>query len=326
MDRAILAAGGAYQDRSEYIAEAIRDRLAEEAALVADMAPPARSVPVAEVAAEPEVALKRVAEVPARYKFVTLTEPPFDQSVELGRWRDRAPAWLETTPTDAVNFGLHNRDLPTLWALDRLALLSADVGGPIDWDAFIARIRDEGLYVGSLLRQRDITKPSGLRAGIGFPKPGLKREASIDRFIASAIGSNRRLDGPFWIFALAARTGDDGNIAPTGPGLQVLADMIDRGLGATLPQPAGAFDCWWRYTRDLAPAEHAAWLKVLRVIGDKPTREELTTHFPEWRGQIATTNTVGFISRSREWGLVEPELIDQRYRLTELGRAAAGGG
>jgi hypothetical protein len=97
--------------------------------------------------------------------------------------------------------------------------------------------------------------------------------------------------------------------------------MIERGLGTVLPQPVSAFECWWDYLRALAPAEQAAWLKVLRVIRDQPTRDELTDHFPEWRGHMATTNTVGFISRSREWGLVDPELNDGRYRLTDLGHA-----
>jgi len=323
MDRAILASGGAYQDRNEYVAEAIRDRLAEEAALITQpplvrasepAAPPARKT------AEPTTAT--VDESP-RVAFVTLTEPELDRSVELGRWRVGEPTTVDSRPTDAVNFGLHNRDLPTLWALDRLAVLAVEHRGPVPWDAFVGWIRDEGLHVGGLLRQRDLFRPSGLRAGIGFPKPGPKREASIDRFVAAAVGSNRRADGPFFILALAASTDGNGHIAPTAPALRVLSDMIDGGLGVSLPQPPATFERWWAYLRELAPREHAAWLKVLRVVRDEPTREELTTHFPEWRGNTATTNTVGFISRSREWGLMEPELIEDRYRLTDLGATVA---
>ena len=38
---------------------------------------------------------------------------------------------------------------------------------------------------------------------------------------------------------------------------------------------------------------------------------------------MAETNCTGYVSRSREWGLVEPELVDGRYRLTQLGSTVA---
>jgi Arc/MetJ-type ribon-helix-helix transcriptional regulator len=313
MDRAILAAAGAYQDRNEFVAEAIRDRLVEEAAL--------RDIPSRP--ASDEKAPKR----PTRARLHRL-EPQaviqgasLDGSVDLGSWRDGSPASLPALPTTEVNFGLHNRDFPTLWALDRLAMLSADEGAPVAWDRFLDRVRDESEFLGERLRMRDLAKPTALRVGIGFPKPGPKIAASIDRFVASNVGSGRRADGPFFVLALAAFADrEHERLAPTDAGLRVLSDMIERGLGPDLPQPPDAFECWWGYTSELAPAEHAAWLKVLQVIEGEPTREALTHQFPEWRGHTATTNTVGFVSRSREWGLTEPEMIEGRYRLTNLGR------
>lgn len=305
MDRAILAGAGAYQDRNEFVAEAIRDRLVEEAALRDS---PSRSTSVVKAPIRPtQVAVNQVSS--------------FDGSVDLGSWRDRAPASLPALPTTGVNFGLHNRDFPTLWALDRLAMLSADDGAPVAWDRFIDRVRDEGASLGERLRMLDLAMPTTLRVGVGFPRPGPKMAASIDRFVASNVGSGRRADGPFFVLALAAFADrEHERLAPTDAGLRVLSDMIQVGLGPELPQPPDAFECWWRYTSELAPAEHAAWLKVLQVIEGEPTREALTQQFPEWLGHTATTNTVGFVSRSREWGLIEPEMIEGRYRLTDLGR------
>ncbi len=307
MDRAILAAAGAYQDRNEFVAEAIRDRLVEEAAF--------RKSPLSNRASAAEDAPS------APSTEAVIHDPSMDWPVELGLWRHLSPASLPAEPSKHVNFGLHNRDFPTLWALDRLALLSANEQGPVAWDRFLDRVRDEGAHLGERLRMRDLANPTVLRVGVGFPKPGPKMAASVDRFVASNVGSGRRADGPFFVLALATfADGDHQRIVPTDAGLHVLADMIERGLGSGLPQPPEAFECWWRYTSDLAPVEHAAWLKVLQVIEGEPTREALTHQFPEWRGHTATTNTVGFVSRSREWGLVEPELIEGRYRLTDLGR------
>lgn len=310
MDAAILRSAGAYQDRNEFIAEAIRDRLLEDRAGAQDevTAPvrPVRSV------------------TPALLRPETVIEPELDDSVAIGAWRRGHVETVPAKPTNAINFGLHNRDLPTLWAFDRLAVLAAEEAGPVSWDLFMNRVRAEGAHVGSLLRHRDLHKPSGHRAGIGFPKPGVKVESSVERFVAAAIGSNRRSDGPFFVFALAGLVGSTDSILPTEAGLAVLSDLVDTGLAPTLPQPPRAFDVWWRYLRVLAPVEHAAWRKVLRIVTDRPNRDELVEEFPEWRGHIATTNTVGFISRSREWGLVEPDLIDQRYRLTDLGATVAG--
>jgi Arc/MetJ-type ribon-helix-helix transcriptional regulator len=312
MDRAILSAAGAYQDRSEFVAEAIRDRLAEEEALRDPDVPPL-SARVGAAGLEQAASHGHPTE-----------ESAVAGSLELGRWRRSSPHVLAAVPTHQMNFGLHNRDLPTLWAFDRLALMTADAREPVEWTSYIERIRNEAIYVAEHLRMRDLGHLTALRVGVGFPKPGPKLAASIERFVASSIGSNRRADGPFFVLALAAVADEfPGRLSPTDAGLRVLADMIERGLGISLPQPPAAFECWWDYIRALAPVESAAWLKVLQAVTHEPTRDELTGHFPEWRGHLATTNTVGFISRSREWGLVEPALVEGRYRLSDLGRAVA---
>lgn len=308
MDAAIVQAAGAYQDRNEFVTEAIRDRIVEDKAPQAESRPakPARSV--AATLASP----------------TAIAQPALNASFTLGGWLQRHPATVPAHRSDAISFGLHNRDLTTLWALDRLALLAVEFGGPVPWDQLVSRVRREGAEVGSLLRQRDLEKPSGQRAGIGFPKPGPKGGASLDRFVSAAVGSYRRADGPFFDLALAGSAAPQDTILPTDAGLAVLEELIAAGLGASLPQPGEALEIWWRHLREMAPAEYRAWHKLLRVLRDQPTREELVLAFPEWHGNTASTNTIGLISRSREWGLIEPDLIDQRYRLTELGLATAG--
>jgi hypothetical protein len=326
MDRRILASGGAYEDRAEFIAEAILDRLTEEEALLepgAAVHERASSRGHHRSAAGGQGShTRRLTDTPPE---IGANGPLLDTTLELGCWRDRGPLpVVRMSPTNRVNFGLHNRDLPTLWALDRLVGMIGEKHEPQPWEAFLDRLRGEGSRAGALLRQHDLAAPKILAVGTGFPKPGAKQASSVERFISAAVGNNRRGDGPFFVLGLAGFTNPERTrIAPSEPGLQVLGDMLQHGFGLSLPQPEAAFHDWWRFIAERAPAEHAAWRKVLAVVASEPTREELVFRFPEWPGNVAATNTVGFISRSREWGLVEPELADERYRLTELGRAVA---
>lgn len=65
-------------------------------------------------------------------------------------------------------------------------------------------------------------------------------------------------------------------------------------------------------------AEQQAWAKILRELGTGPTRAELVSRFP---GSKDETNCMGFVSRSREWGLLEPRLVNGRYLLTTDARS-----
>src|SRR6266540_1046070 len=100
MDVAIVRSRGGYLDRAEFIAEAIRDRLAEE-----------------------EAVEYQATQAPA---VVPPSRPILEEEVE-GSFAD----WLESALTlpaaegPSENFGLHNRDLPTLWALDWPGRLAA---------------------------------------------------------------------------------------------------------------------------------------------------------------------------------------------------------
>ncbi|MDQ3691514.1 MAG: ribbon-helix-helix domain-containing protein [Chloroflexota bacterium] len=321
MDRAILASAGGYQDRSEFVTESVHDRLTEEAALLAvatGESPPTRIVATSDARSGLPPA---VHEVGARQPIAAPALAPGGQ-LSLGEWQREATCTVPARRTAQVNFGLHNRDLPTLWTLNRLATMTSHE--PVTWKRFIVSARQEGAGIGERLRLHDLERATPIAVGIGFPKPGVKKEQSLDRFIAAMIGSQGRADGPIFALALADFADADCQaIAPTDAGLAVLGDMIDQGLGTALPQPQVVFERWWRHLAEWAPAERAAWHKVLRVVAINPDREALVSHFPEWRGHTATTNTVGFISRSREWGLVQPQMIEGRYQLTDSGSAVA---
>ena len=90
----------------------------------------------------------------------------------LGDWHRGETCNVPAQPTDLVNFGLHNRDFPTLWALNRLATMTSR--DPVTWDHFVAFTRDESAGVGERLRLSDLSQVTPIPIGIGFPKPGPK--------------------------------------------------------------------------------------------------------------------------------------------------------
>lgn len=323
MDAAILTSQGGYQDRNEFVGEAITDRLTEEAALHADP----RTTTAEEKWADKAIGYVATQGPPAPVPRpgMPAIDPSRDGQLYLGQWRARDRGERCTVParrSDDVSFGLHNRDFPTLWALDVLANMAGQ--GAVGWNQFTAMARRDGAVVGERLRLHDLAYGTAISVGIGFPKPGAKREASLDRFVNAMIGSARRADGPMFTLALIGfADAERETVAPTDAGVTALGDMLEGGLGTNLPQPQPVFERWWQHVTEWAPTERAAWLKVLHVISEAPSRNELLTRFPEWPGHIATTNTVGFIARSREWGLMQPELLNGRYQLTDLGEAVA---
>jgi len=238
-----------------------------------------------------------------------------------GRWRGTAVAAVPDRKGKGSNFGLHNRDLPTLWALDQLASQVADLGGPVPWKDFIRFLHAQAQMAGEWLRERDRAQPHTLRAATGFPKPGPKASLSEDRFVMANVAhraSSR--EGPFQVLGLAGFV-DGERIAPTEQGLRLLGRLLDAGLCEELPHAPEVFHLWWSYLEEAAPGERTAWAGVLRELRTGPTRIELISRFPEWPGTTAETNCMGFVSRSREWGLVQPKLLDGRYLLTALGVA-----
>jgi signal transduction histidine kinase len=238
-----------------------------------------------------------------------------------GLWRGRAISALPDRQGRGSNFGLHNRDLPTLWALDQLASRVAHLGEPVQWKDFNHSLRARAQIAGEWLRARDRARPHTLRAATGFPKPGPKASLSEDRFIMANVAhraSSR--EGPFQVLGLASFVGAE-RIAPTEQGLRLLGRLLDAGLSNELPHGPEVLWPWWSYLEEAAPAERRAWAGVLRELRTGPTRVELISRFPEWPGTTAETNCMGFVSRSREWGLVQPRLLDGRYLLTALGVA-----
>ncbi len=312
MDALILASSGAYADRSEFVAEAIVDRLAEEAhgnghrpALVEPMTVKAAPTP-------------------------SYTIPIDEEAASFGDWLSdwsaiNGKTVLPAAEGPSANFGLHNRDLPTLWTLDWLGRLVERSGEPILWRQFETEIIPRAWAMGRQLQRCDIETGAVIKSAAGFPTNTRKREASERRFFehaAGAIAAHNR--GPLFVFrAIGVQPVDDDQhlVAPTEAGVALLTDLIATGLTTLPPFPTKAWATFSAHLQEWAPEEIALWRRVLGIIAEEPDREALVRRCDWWTGSTADTNVASYIARGREWGLVEPKLVTGRYQLTELGQS-----
>jgi Arc/MetJ-type ribon-helix-helix transcriptional regulator len=292
MDVAIVRSAGGYLDRAEFITEAIRDRLAEQEASAWQ-------------------ALKAPAPVPP-----PVATADAERESSFADWLDAAPT-LAPADGPGENFGLHNRDLPTLWALDWLGRLTARRGSPVAWSELLADLLPRAWEIGRALADHE---PGGTS---GFPTNLKRKEATEQRFAAHAVGqvSARANSGPLFVFRLVGLDGARG--APTPAAVELMRALVAAGFVVGAPFPAAAWEAFAAHLAAHAPTELEAWRSVLAIVADEPRRAELVARCTRWTGSTAATNAMSYVARGREWGLVEPALVDGRYRLTARGRDAA---
>jgi hypothetical protein len=307
MDETILRSRGSFLDRNEFVAEALWDRLNEEKAL-ADTA--------STTAAAPQLEMAR-AGAADRGTAADVSGWPFDGLA------DRLDVKTAPSCSDGGTiFGLHNRDLPSLYATALLVGLVRDAHAPVPWRTFTASLKAAAAAAGDRLRRQDAETRPALKSATGFPKRGDRASASADRFVGVSVGTSGGSGptGPAFLLNLIGAYGDQTAVAPTEAGVLVLGELLAAGLTDRLPQPEAAARTWWTHLRKHAPDEAAAWTAVLARAATAPGRADLVAHFHErWPGSVADTNVMGYIARGREWGLVAPDMPEGRYHLTPTG-------
>lgn len=224
--------------------------------------------------------------------------------------------------------GLHNRDYPSIWATRLLA--ERTQAGPIPVQQFFAEAIREGWRYGYRLLPLDERvegKPSAL-----FPTNVTKAHAAEQGFQSFAIGDVARrpnedgtinASGPLFLWGVCQLTREGGNVLVglTESGRELLESCV--GLTLAWPRDRQHAERFLGFLRARAPWDWAGFATLLDAVGEKLTREELVRRFqswhPDWTGTKANTNTAGYVARGREWGLLEPKLIEQRYVITDLG-------
>jgi hypothetical protein len=320
MDAVILKGVGGYTTRAEFIVDAIQERVLDLTVEQEEDSgpPPARDdgPPRSDVQGMPQAGGVAVAGV----SMTALPSPAPGATVAFGGEFAR--------PEGQVLFGLHNRDFPSLWALSRLADLTAK--DPMPVHAYFAEVSEEAWKFGELLL--DIEKRFGGKRTALFPTNREKKKAAEMGFQTFAVGGYRYDDrglvvtsGPLFEWRVAALiAGGAGSplIGVTPDGLS----LLDAIAGLTIAEPHAAHEsaAFFAHLVLHAPADWAGFVAILKAVGrDGATRQgvldSLSRGWPDWTESELSTNAAGYIARAREWGLVEPKQLKAKYHLTPLG-------
>jgi hypothetical protein len=328
MDAVILSGAGGYTTRAEFILDAIEERITEvtvpeeeDAALPlaagsAELLAPATALP----------SIPRAESGPVNLNVTAIPHPaavaPITHSVEV------------QVPSADVLFGLHNRDYPSFWALAHLA--TATLSGSIEFDKFYSDLIKKAWEFGDLLGQ--VERITNQKHSSLFPTNRAKSKAAEGRFWNFAVGDVRQdkagkwiASGPLFQWGAAGVVVHDGTpirIGVTEAGSSLLE--IVAGMTVSEPHPSDIARKFFEHLSAHAAGDCSGFLAVLAAIGTYGSnRQNVLKHFdhawPAWSENEVATNAMGYIARAREWGLVEPKQIKQKYFLTQLGKEISGG-
>lgn len=314
VDELVESGEGGYEDRAEFVVDAIRERLLEvEYAGVAVGSTPQR---VAETQEE---------EAPNRVDAGLSAE--LGETAVSGVVPDYLLELREDTPQSGPLFGFHNRDFPSIWALAVLAQTAT--AAPVPVAEFMSVVAAEAWGFGRILVELERQGVRGL-TGL-FPTNPDKPETSERGFLNFAIGECRQSSsgwatrGPLFQWGVAGIIGREGipHVAVTPVGSGLLDQMF--GLTAEAPHAPEAALGFVRFLKESAADDWWGFKRLLTAVKNgASTREEVIRHFHEspfnWTQNEVSTNAAGYVARAREWGILEPKQQGGRYVLTGFGR------
>lgn len=327
MDSVITQGIGGYATRSEFIVDAIQERILE---LTVDEMEDAGPVLASATATDASASLTSpinptTPQGPIRNSATSSIAATAITKVEAGFVVE--PDENLSHPERKALFGLHNRDYPSLWTLSRLAAMATSA--PIPLEDFYAEILQEAWDFGELLLA--IESETGRKCTALFPTNPEKRKSAEAGFRMFAIGGTRAeqvgmliTTGPLFEWDVIGLTGDPAKplVGLTASGWRLLTDM--EGVAVVEPHPAAATWSFFRHLGEHAPADHVVFAEILQSIGQSgATRQDvllqLARAWPDWSENEVSTNAAGYIARSREWGLVDPKQSESKYHLTPVG-------
>ena len=323
MDVLVSNRTAGYETRADFIRDAIEALVLE---LSYPPAPPERLGPKEEGlvdahvqhregAAGPYVESSRDVQVPD----MAITRLKAPQQVSFA---DQQGAQVE----DDVLFGLHNRDYPSLWVAYNLA--HATVDSLVHAEAFIEAVVKRAWSFAELIRNLDSTGTMKLTAM--FPTNRSKPQSAAQGFRTFAVGGFSTRDNSLtawgalfqWNLCQLQRNGQDVLLGLTREGFELLGAL--SGISLDLPHGRRFAEVFFAHLKRYAQADWRALHDIIELVAHGCSRTELIRRLlseqPAWTEAQAATHVAGYISRSREWGLVEPKQIRGNYVLTDFGK------
>jgi hypothetical protein len=328
LDLAIQSGAGGYGSRQEFITEAVENHLVEVRFGIEEDSPPdgrARS------AAQNEPG--KTAAPAKRLPSSDVQLSPED--VRIGVPDGPAPIINEiavVSPTEPL-YGFHNRDIPTIWALERLA-----EQGPTEINAFYERATADASDLADQFTPWE--EQHGVKVTALLPRRSKRTRASAEgrSFQDFALGkvsrktdNGRLCSGPFFLWGVAGlqQATEGFQIGITDRGIQLLEKL--QGLSFEVPHAPAHARTFLNFLDEWAPDDRWGFGVCLTAVADGVDRAGLTAMFHsqlrkdyaalQWKESVANSVAQGYLGRCREWGLVEPGRGE--YRLTPFGKEMA---
>jgi hypothetical protein len=307
IERALASGLGGFRDRHSLVTAAIDAYLLDLLyANEGEHSAPAIDLPCEIVRAKPGRAQPTVARVPRGITAV-----------------DTASALIEEPL-----LGLHNRDWPSLWALSVLAEMTAEILVP--WHSFLPQVTSRAWKVAE--RIESISGTAGRKATALLPTNRAKAQGAESAFQSFAIAYvNRRptaegkftVSGPLPLWRALAFTTTDSElcVGVSDRGWDLLEKVAD--LTPTAPHSRDAAEAFFRFLTTNSSVDWWGFQTMLAAVSGSPTRQQYIAEFisaREWSPSVAASTAQGYLARGREWGLVQPKIVDGRYLLTEFGK------
>jgi hypothetical protein len=326
MDELVLSGKAGFQTRAEFIREAVEAMVLELSYEPAPGEPMTRAVARVSGGSAPHMVASDFER--DQVKAFELEASGF----ELQATRLLAPA-PGVTLDDGIGqvideslFGLHNRDYPSIWAAVHLAALTTEE--LVSLNRFYASVLEAAWEFGE--RLLSLEKALGVKLSALFPTNRRKPQSAEEAFRTFAVGTRVmagpevRVSGPLFVWRVCQirADGDDLKIGLTSVGRELLATL--EGLSLESPHPAALAQRFFAHLRAHAPRDWWGFTTLLETVEVGVTRVELVEAFqraqPDWSDSVSATNAAGYVARAREWGLVEPRLVEGRYALTPFGK------
>ena len=321
MDKVITEGVGGYATRTEFIVDAIQERILE-----LTLGPGEDAGPPPATLTTPLLPEVRNTATPLDTESAEATLRSTALVVPEGRF-SIGPDCNRSRPEGKRLFGLHNRDYPALWALAQLAGMTGNA--PVPVEKFHTEVLREAWEFGRTLQ--GLERHLGRKCTALFPTNTTKRKAANQAFRLFAIGhfsltteGRVTTGGPLFEWRAAGLVGTDGDlrIGLTRRGWDLLAAL--EGLSVAEPHREDLAAVFLDYIAAHAPADHAGFAEIVQAVGeDGATRKtvcnEVAAVWPDWTSTQVETNVAGYVARAREWGLVEPKQRRAKYQLTQFG-------
>jgi hypothetical protein len=352
MDEAILAGRGGFQNRAELMREAVENLLNELDYPEAPAEPPPLGDARRSSSQAARLPLSLVQDVPRSpvgpsaaqagdrmLDEVVADMPSWERDeLTLGDLAATALVAPKTKPkilhgvgvhvAEEPLLGLHNRDYTSIWALHRMARYTND--DVITFEKYLREATRAAWYFGGQLKSLE-ERDRLSKLTVLFPTNTAKQPSAERGFQAFAVGSLNHsretgllnASGPLFAWrAIHVAPDGDRPATLTEDGWQLIRQL--GGLSLELPHAPHLAKIFMSYLAERAPGDWWGFSHLLHAVSHRPTRDEVVerfhSHRPEWSEATASSIAQGYIARSREWGLVEPRLVDGRYWLTTTGR------